>query len=223
MGHLRYLGHSAFEIEMNGKKILIDPWIENPQSPSKLDEFDKVDYIIVTHDHGDHLGNAFDIAKKTGATIVAIFEIAQFASENGVEKSVGANIGGPIKLEDGLEIVFTPALHSSGKGAPTGVVVIGEESTIYHAGDTGVFGDMALISELYAPKIALLPIGGHFVMGPKEAAKAVELLKPEIAIPMHYGTFPVLWGTPEEFKKHVEERGLNTKVVVLKPGEKIDF
>ncbi len=223
MGYLRYLGHSAFELEVSGKKILIDPWIENPQSPAKVDEFQNVDYILVTHDHGDHLGNAFDIAKKTGATIVAIFEIAQYANEQGVEKAIGTNIGGPVKLDNDLTVVFTPAFHSSGRGAPTGVVVMGKEGSIYHAGDTGVFKDMELIGELYSPKVALLPIGGHFVMGPREAAKAVELLKPEIAIPMHYGTFPVLWGTPEEFKKHVEAKGLPTKIVVLNPGDKMDL
>jgi len=222
MGLIRYFGHSAFEIVIDGKKVLIDPWLENPKSPIKPDEIKEVDYIIITHDHGDHLGNAFDIAKKTGATIVGIYEIAMLANENGVEKAVGGNIGGPIELE-GLTVVFTQATHSSDKGVPTGVVLLGKEASIYHAGDTGVFGDMALIKELYDPKIALLPIGGHFVMGPREAAKAVELLQPEVVIPMHYGTFPVLRGTPEEFKKYVEERGVKTKIVVLNPGESYKF
>lgn len=223
MGYVRYLGHSAFEIGVSGKKILIDPWIENPQSPIKPDQIDKADYIIVTHDHGDHLGNAFDIAKKTGAPIVAIYELALLANQNGVEKAIGGNIGGPMKLDDDITVVLTPAFHSSEKGAPTGVVLLTKEGAIYHAGDTSVFGDMSLIRELYEPKIALLPIGGHFVMGPKEAAKAVELLKPEVVIPMHYGTFPVLKGTPDEFEKYVKERGLTSRILALKPGEKYEF
>ena len=222
MGYIRYFGHSAFELLLDNKKFLIDPWIENPKSPVKVSDIKEVDYIIVTHDHGDHLGNAFDIAKNTGATIVGIFEIATYANESGVEKAVGANIGGPIDLE-GIKVVLTPATHSSQRGAPTGVVIIGKEKTIYHAGDTGVFGDMALIGELYKPDIALLPIGGHFVMGPYEAAKAAQLLKPKVVIPMHYGTFPVLKGTPEEFKKFVKEFGVDAEVVVLNPGEKYEF
>ncbi|MGQ4891946.1 MAG: metal-dependent hydrolase [Candidatus Njordarchaeia archaeon] len=223
MGYIRFLGHSAFEIEVSGKKILIDPWLENPQSPVKPEQIDRVDYIIVTHDHGDHLGNAFDIAKKTGATIVGIYEIALLANQNGVEKAIGGNIGGPMKLDDDVTVILTPAFHSCEKGSPTGVVILTKEGALYHAGDTGVFGDMNLIYELYKPKIAMLPIGGHFVMGPKEAAKAVELLKPEVVIPMHYATFPVLKGTPEEFEKYVKEKGLTTKILALKPGEKYEF
>lgn len=223
MGYIKYLGHSAFEMEISRKKILIDPWIDNPLSPIKIDQIEKVNYIIVTHDHGDHLGNSFDIAKKTNATIVGIHEIALLANENGVEKALGGNIGGPIQLDDELSIVLTPAYHSSDRGAPTGVVILSGEGNIYHAGDTGIFGDMALIRELYRPKIALLPIGGHYVMGPREAAKAVDLLRPEIVIPMHYKTFPVLKGKPEEFEEHLERMGVKTNVVVLKPGETMNF
>lgn len=223
MSYVRFFGHSAFEVELGGKVFLIDPWLENPKSPIKPEDIERVDYIVVTHDHGDHLGNTVEIAKKTGATVVGIFEIANYVSEQGVANTVGGNIGGPIHLEEDLEVVLTPATHSSQRGAPTGVVIIKEGVSIYHAGDTGVFSDMKLIGELYKPKIAMLPIGGHFVMGPREAAKAVELIKPEIAIPMHYETFPVLTGKAEEFEKFVRDLGIGTKVVVLKPGEKFEF
>jgi len=223
MRSIRFLGHSAFEIDFDGKIFLIDPWLENPKSPVKPNEIKNIDYIIITHDHGDHLGNAVEIAKQTGATVVAIFEIANYVSEQGVEKAIGANIGGPILLDDNYIVVLTHATHSSQKGAPTGAVIIKGDTAIYHAGDTGVFYDMKLIGELYNPKVAMLPIGGHFVMGPKEAAKAVELIKPEIAIPMHYGTFPVLKGKAEEFVEQVKNLNVGTKVVVLKPGEKIEF
>ena len=223
MGYIRFLGHAAFEIDFDGKRFLIDPWLENPKSPLKPSDIKNVDYIIITHDHGDHLGNAVEIAKKTGATVVSIFEIANYVTEQGVEKAIGANIGGPIYLEDNYIVVLTNATHSSQRGAPTGVVIMKGDKAVYHAGDTGVSYDMKLIGELYKPKVAMLPIGGHFVMGPKEAAKAVELIKPEIAIPMHYETFPVLKGKAEEFIEHVKNLNVNTKVVVLKPGEKIEF
>ncbi|MEM0199512.1 MAG: metal-dependent hydrolase [Desulfurococcaceae archaeon] len=227
MGRIRYLGHSFFELNLKGfdgvqKTVLIDPWVENPLSPVKLEDYKnvKVDYIVVTHDHGDHLGNAIELAKLTGATIVGIYEIAEYAGSRGV-RSIGGNIGGKLRVED-LEIVLTPAVHSSQRGAPTGVVVGGLDLRVYHAGDTGLFSEMSFIHELYNPDIALLPIGGHFTMGIREAVKAVELLKPRVVIPMHYSTFPVIQADPYEFKKLVEEK-TGVKVVVLKPGEVFEY
>ena len=223
MAIIRYLGHSFFEVVLLGldgapKTILMDPWVENPQSPVKLDEYrdKKVDYIIVTHDHGDHIGNAIELAKLTNAQIIGIYEIASYAGQQGV-KGIGGNIGGFLKIPD-LGVVLTPAFHSSNRGAPTGVIVIGQDIRLYHAGDTGLFSEMTLLHELYNIDVALLPIGGHFTMGVREAVKAVELLKPRITIPMHYNTFPVIQADPYEFKKLVEEK-TNTKVVILKPGE----
>jgi len=223
MAIIKYLGHSAFDIVLTGldgseKHVLIDPWITNPMSPVKLSDYknSKVDYIIVTHDHGDHLGEAIELAKMTGAKVVGIFELATYARERGVE-SVDGNIGGRLNVDD-LEIVFTPATHSSSRGVPVGVVVSGSDATIYHAGDTGLFSEMELIGELYSPDIALLPIGGHYTMGVKEAVKAVQLIKPKIAIPMHYNTFPVIRADPVKFKELVEAV-TKTKVVILKPGE----
>jgi Predicted Zn-dependent hydrolases of the beta-lactamase fold len=227
MATVKYYGHSFFEVILTGydereKVVLIDPWAENPLSPVKVIDFKnrKIDYIIVTHDHGDHLGNAVDIAKLTGAPVVGVYEIALYAENHGV-RGIGGNIGGTLNIPD-LEIVLTPAFHSSERGAPTGVVVKGKDLTVYHAGDTGLFSEMSLISELYNPDIALLPIGGHFTMGIREAVKAVELLKPKIAIPMHYNTFPLIQADPLYFKKLVEEK-TSTKVVVLKPGEILQY
>jgi len=219
MGYLRWLGHAAFELELDNKIIYIDPWISNPKSPINIDDIAKADYVFVTHEHGDHMGESIEIAKRTGATFVSVYEIASKAQEAGVEKVIGANIGGPIKLGD-LTAYIVPAFHT---GLPTGIVIKGKETTIYHAGDTGVFGDMALIRELYSPSIVLLPIGGHFTMGIHEAAKAIELLKPSVAIPMHYNTFPVIAADPTELSNLVKEKGLSTKVVILNLGEKYEF
>ncbi len=227
MAVIKYLGHSAFEIRLQGldgkpKNILIDPWLTNPMSPLKPSDYygRKIDYIFVTHDHGDHLGEAIDIAKATGAKIVAIFEIALYAREKGAE-AIDGNIGGRLKIDD-LFAVLVPANHSSSRGAPTGVVVGGRDIVVYHAGDTGLVSEMSLIGELYKPDIALLPIGGHYTMGIEEAAKAVELIKPKIAIPMHYNTFPPIKADPEEFKRLVESKGI-AKVAILRPGEELEY
>ncbi|AFL67208.1 metal-dependent hydrolase [Desulfurococcus amylolyticus] len=227
MAVIKYLGHSFFEITLTGldgavKNIVIDPWVENPLSPVKLADYKgrRLDYIIITHDHGDHLGNAVELARETSATIIGIYEIALHSEEKGV-KSIGGNIGGPLRIPD-LEVILTPATHSSNRGAPVGVVIRGKDITLYHAGDTGLFSEMTLIGELYKPDVAMLPIGGHFTMGVREAAKAVELIKPRIAIPMHYNTFPLIQANPIEFKNMVESR-TSTRVVVLKPGETLAY
>jgi len=227
MGVIRYLGHSFFEITLLGldnapKTVLIDPWIDNPFSPVKLRDYEnkKIDYIIVTHDHGDHIGNAIELAKITKAPIVGVYEIAVYAEEQGA-RGIGGNIGGPLKIPD-IEVVLTPALHSCQRGAPAGVVVAGKDLKVYHAGDTGLFAEMSFIHELYAPNIALLPIGGHFTMGIREAVKAVELVKPEVVIPMHYNTFPAIQADPDEFRKIVEEK-TGVRVVILRPGESFKY
>ncbi|HDD26471.1 MAG TPA: metal-dependent hydrolase [Acidilobales archaeon] len=225
MNYVRWLGHAAFEVFLESKLFLIDPWLTNPKSPVKVNDYaGKVDYVIVTHDHGDHFGETLELMKVSPkAKFIGIFELAQYVEERFSGRSVGANIGGPIDLGEGFEVILTPAYHSSSKGSPTGVVIKVNDYSIYHAGDTGLFAEMSLIGELYKPKIALLPIGGHFTMGPKEAAKAIELLKPKVVIPMHYGTFPVIKGTPEELKVEVKRRGLTVDIVVLQPGEKYEF
>ncbi len=229
MAIVKYFGHAAFEVRLKGfdgreKIVLIDPWLSNPLSPVNprdyVRETSRLDYIIVTHDHGDHLGDTEYIAKETGARVVAIFDLAVNLSKKEIE-TIDANVGGRIKVDD-LFIVLTPAIHSSSHGNPVGVVVGGEDIRIYHAGDTGLFAEMQYIHELYNPDIALLPIGGHYTMGVEEAAKAVELLKPKIAIPMHYNTFPPIKADPTKFKEIVEKK-TSTKVVILKPGEQIQY
>jgi len=227
MGIVKYLGHSFFEVALTGldgavKTLVVDPWVENPLSPVKLKDYEgrRLDYVLVTHDHGDHIGEAIKLAKITGAVIIGVYEIAEYATQEGV-RSIGGNIGGPLKIQD-LEVILTPASHSSSRGVPVGFVVRGRDMSFYHAGDTGLFSEMALIGELYAPDIAMLPIGGHFTMGIREAVKAVELIRPKIVIPMHYNTFPVIQADPLEFKRLVEEK-TGVKVVVLKPGETLRY
>ncbi|MEM1873324.1 MAG: metal-dependent hydrolase [Acidilobaceae archaeon] len=225
MGRITYYGHAAFLVEVGGARVLIDPWISNPLSPVKpSDVAEQADYIVLTHSHSDHVGDTEEImVLNERAKLVAIYELAvHMARRVGEKRVIAANIGGVVRLGD-IRLVFTEALHSSDYGSPAGVVIISEEARVYHAGDTGVTMNMRLVGELYKPDIALLPIGGHFTMGPLEAAKAVELLRPKVAIPMHYKTFPVLEGTPEEFRKLVEEKCLPTKVVVLSPGEQYEF
>lgn len=228
MVRVKWLGHAAFLINVSGKKFLVDPWISNPKSPVKnLEEVARdVDYIIVTHDHGDHLGEAIEIMRiNKSVKLVAIYEIAEYIGKElgDQERVIGANIGGPIDLGNNYYVVLTNALHSSSRGHSTGAVFGRDGELVYHAGDTGITYDMKLIGELYKPLIAILPIGGHFTMGPKEAAKAVELIKPKYVIPMHYETFPVIKGKPEEFKKYVSELTPEVKVIILRPGDEVEL
>lgn len=227
---LRWLGHATFVIELSNKTILLDPWITNPLSPYRsverfAKEYKKVDLIIITHDHGDHVGEAVDLLKVYDKSkIVALYELAEDIAKkaNAINRMVAANIGGPVEI-DNLAIVFTEAVHSSSLAHPSGVVISSSSYSIYHAGDTGVFLDMELIGELYKPTIALLPIGGWFTMGIREAVKAVELIKPKYVIPMHYNTFDVIKADPEEFTKLVRERTPEVRPIILKPGEEIEI
>ena len=193
---IKYFGHSCFLIE----NLLVDPFIiNNPHLEMELDSV-KCDIVCVTHDHADHLGDAFQIAEQNNATIVAIHEISELASSKGL-KSEGMNIGGRIRIGD-WDIKMVDALHSSGIGHPAGFILKNtkEGKTIYHAGDTGLFGDMSLIGDA-GIDIAILPVGDRYTMGTEDAIKAVELIKPRIVVPMHYGTFPVINSSPEEFEK----------------------
>jgi len=221
MGYLRYLGHSAFEVDIDGKIVYIDPWLSNPKSPVSIDDISRADIIVVTHFHGDHVGDAEKLARATGAKIASIFEVAEYFEKRGLN-AVGMNIGGPADI-DGLKILLTPAAHSSELGAPTGVIILGKEAVVYHAGDTGLFGGMELYGRLYSIDYALVPIGGHFTMDPEQAGLFVSTFRPRVAIPMHYGTFPVLYGRPEEFVESVKRYSPDTRVVVSNPGEKIEL
>ncbi len=228
MACVRWLGHSAFEVRIDGYTVLIDPWLSNPMSPVRVEDYDgKVDLVIVTHDHGDHLGEAIEILKRNPKAVFAsVYEVANYVSEQvgASERIVGGNIGGPLKLPGiELKLMFFPATHSCSRGTPTGVLIIGKEGSVYHAGDTGLVAEMALIGELYEVDVALLPIGGHFTMDAYQAAKAAEMLRAKTVIPMHYNTFPVIQADPGELEKYVRERGLDTKVVILEPGQCYEF
>jgi len=223
LAEITWFGHAAFKIEIANKIVLIDPWLDgNPTSPVKASEITKADIVYVTHDHGDHLGDAFSICKRTNATFVATVELSDYAEENDIKNVAGLNIGGSVEIE-GVKLSVVQAFHTSPKGAPTGVVIEGEGKTVYHAGDTGIFGDMRLIGELYKLDLALIPIGGYYTMGAKEAAEAVKLLNPKAVIPMHYRTFPVLAQSTDEFVKNVKEKVPKMKVLLLKPGESYQF
>lgn len=225
---ITWLGHSAFLFEAE-KKVLIDPFITgNPKAPCGPESLNP-DIIAVTHGHSDHLGDTIEIGKRVGCRIISIHEVANFIKSKEVFAE-GMNKGGTVNVE-GVSFTMTEALHSSSieassfgfdGGCPAGFVIGMGGHSIYHAGDTGVFGDMRLISELYEPDIALLPIGDKFTMGIREAVKAVELLRPKIVIPMHYGTFDVIDQDPEEFKRAVEAKG-ETEVIIMKPGEPIEL
>jgi L-ascorbate metabolism protein UlaG (beta-lactamase superfamily) len=229
---ITWYGHSAFCIRSpKGVNILIDPWLENPKAPPNAVSTVQADVILVTHGHGDHFGNTIEIAKRTGAQVFAIYEIAVYLESQGVQYVHGLNKSGT-GAHNGVSFTMTHAEHSSGLepggpiisgGDPAGFVIRLENGqTIYHAGDTGVFGDMQLIGHLYKPHIVMLPIGGSVTMGPIEAAYACKLLKPQHIIGMHYGTNPTLSGTPDELKEHLSD-GMSKKVTVLNPGEPMEM
>ncbi|MCS7150495.1 MAG: metal-dependent hydrolase [Caldimicrobium sp.] len=222
---ITFYGHSCFRIiSLEGKKIIIDPWLTHPLAPKDVD-LGPYDYILITHGHGDHLGEALKLARTAVTEVIAIHEIQQYLLSKGVPKATGMNIGGSYRT-NGLTFTMVPAMHSSslpdgsyGGEASGFVITLENGESIYHAGDTGVFGDMSLIGELYQPKVALLPIGDHYVMGPKEAAKACQLIKAPIVIPMHYGTFPILRGTIETFLEELQKYPFRPEVIPLEPGK----
>ena len=221
MDYIKWLGHAAFEVFLDNKKLVIDPWLrENPTACCKPEEIKDVNFVLVTHDHGDHLGDGIDIAKSNDATFISIYELVNYASKSGVKSTIGMNIGGSIEV-DGLKIVMTPALHSSLRGSPTGFIVIGKRNAIYHAGDTGLFSDIKYYHELYPFNIALVPIGGVYTMDAIQAAKFLSFTNPEYAIPMHYNTFPAIKVDPKEFEKYTKKFSPKTKVVILKPGKSL--
>ncbi len=223
-----WFGHSAFRLESPGSPtVLIDPWLDNPKAPPGAAAQVGADVILVTHGHGDHIGNAVDIARRTGARVVAIHELSLYFKMRGVTTAMGMNKGGTVAF-DGLQVTMVDAKHSADVDvgdtlAPGGeaagyVVRLANGFTVYHAGDTAVFGDMKLIAQLYKPDVAILPIGGLYTMDPRAAAFACGLLKAKYVIGMHYGTFPALTGTPAELRTHLP--AVKRKCVIeLEPGK----
>jgi L-ascorbate metabolism protein UlaG (beta-lactamase superfamily) len=229
-----WFGHSCFEVRTpGGKTILLDPWFGNPRSPRTADSIERCDLMLVTHGHFDHMGDAVGIASRTRPTWPCMHEMSLWLARRlpgGADAAVGMNKGGTFEA-DGIKVTMTHADHSAGDwnpggettlylGDPVGLVVELENGfRFYFAGDTAAFGDMALIRELHTPQLAFLPIGGHFTMGPREAALATGLLGVEDVVPIHYGTFPILAGTPAELRSALDERGLGgVRIHAPEPG-----
>lgn len=227
-GTLTWLGHAGFRIDTpGGKRVYVDPWLSCPTCPPSEREPDRVDLILLTHGHGDHVGETIPLFEQFRPRVVAPAELRMWLQTQGVEGAPGSdpNKGGTVDV-DGIRVTLTDANHSSSMGErylgePAGLVVRLEDgTTIYFAGDTNVFGDMQLIGRLYGPQLAVLPIGDHYTMGPDEAALALELLGVERCVPCHWGTFPLLTGTPERLR---ELAPAGVEIVGLEPGGTVEL
>ncbi|CAH2032265.1 metal-dependent hydrolase [Trichlorobacter ammonificans] len=235
---ITWYGHAAFKVVTpSGKVLLVDPWISNPANPNAqkdLESLQKVDLILLTHGHGDHIGDTVEIAKKSGARLVAVPELQKAMvahkgfPEKQIDRATTGSFGGTISLLDGeVTVMFVPAVHGGGMdtekgpvyGGPPGGLLISVKNgpRIYHTGDTDLFGDMALLKGQV--DLMLLCIGDKFTMGPQRAARAVEMIRPKLAVPMHFETFPVLTGTAEQFSKSLRTYGLELLMRRLKVGE----
>ena len=225
---IAWLGHSTFLLTSpGGKRVLFDPWLkDNPSCPADRKTVRACDLMLITHAHADHMGDALSVARATGALVVAPYELAVWLERKGLQRINSMNVGGSLELL-GLKVTMVHAEHSSSHledgrlvnlGPAVGYVIRFENGlTVYFAGDTALFGDMRMIGDIYHPDIAFLPIGDRFTMGPDDAARASEWLGVRQVVPMHYGTFPDLTGTPAALRALVEPRGVH--VLELKPGE----
>ena len=227
---ITWLGHSTFLVGLpNGKRLVFDPWLGNPNCPpalAKPEALKPVDLILCSHGHSDHISDVAGLARATGAPIVCVFELGMYFTDKGLQHVKDMAIGGTQEVA-GVRITMTDAVHSGaivedGKivylGGAAGFIIRAPHTpTLYFAGDTGLFGDMKVIGEIYKPEIAFLPIGDHYTMGPDTAAIAAEWLRVRQVVPMHWGTFPALTGKPEELKALLAPKGI--EVLALKPGE----
>jgi L-ascorbate metabolism protein UlaG (beta-lactamase superfamily) len=223
---IRWLGHSAFELVSGSHRVLVDPFLapDNPAAVVGADEVEPTD-VLLTHGHGDHTAQAVEVAKRTGARCVALTELARWLREQGVDDVDDPNLGGTSEREWGW-VKVVPAVHTSTTpddkviGQAAGLVIYVDGTTVYHLGDTALFGDLRLIAERTPVNVALVPIGGHFTMDQEDAVTAVELIDPDVVIPMHFGTFPPIEADPERFAADVESSPrTSSEVVVLRPGE----
>lgn len=226
MLEVTWLGHSTFMFRLpSGEVLLTDPWVEgNPRHPAKH-TFDRIDIMTISHGHYDHFNDALRLAKEFSPQVVGIYELVQWMEQHGAKNTQPMNKGGTVNAGP-LRVTMTQALHSSCivddskiscAGEPAGFVYhLPDNRRIYFAGDTSAFSDMQLIQQLYQPEIAFLPIGDVFTMGPREAALACQLLQPKIVVPMHYGTFPLLTGTPEQLREALGSSSVEVRV--LEPG-----
>jgi L-ascorbate metabolism protein UlaG (beta-lactamase superfamily) len=221
---LTWLGHAGFRLDgSSGKRVYIDPWLDNPKFPESERNVERIDVLAITHGHSDHSASAIDLAKQHSPDVVCITELGDWLDSKGIEAH-GINKGGTVDL-DGVRVTMTDARHSSSlpdgtyAGDPAGFVIELDGTRVYHAGDTCVFGDMQLIGRIYEPDVAILPIGDYYTMAPREAAVALELLGVKRCVPCHYGTFGLLTGTPEELRKLAP----NVEVIAPEPGETIEL
>ncbi|WP_243363227.1 metal-dependent hydrolase [Fundidesulfovibrio terrae] len=228
MAHaLTWNGHSNFTVKTDGMTILIDPFFDgNPKSVLAAKDITQVDYVLVTHDHGDHVGQAMEICLATGAKLLAIVEtcsklVGQGLPKEQVVNGIGINIGGSISLGT-VRATMVQAVHSSESGWPVGyVLTLGDGYTLYHSGDTAIFATMELYGKLFSIDMALLPVGGVFTMDARQAAVACKLLKCRQVLPMHWGTFPVLERNTRAFGLALEDLGVDTMLVNCEPGQTV--
>lgn len=221
-----WYGHSNFKVESSGTIILIDPFFTgNPKAPAGPEIIEKADIILVTHDHGDHLGDTLAIQKNTGALVVGIFELITFLQGEGLpeEKAMAMNIGGSVDL-DGIRVQMTQAVHSAGHGSPVGfMVTLKDGFRFYHAGDTAFFSEMLFMGKHYKLDLAMLPIDGHYNMGAEEAALACQALACKRVMAMHWGTFPILAQSTENFEKALRKRAKKTLFTPMEIGMAVEL
>jgi L-ascorbate metabolism protein UlaG (beta-lactamase superfamily) len=234
-----WYGHSCVELRTpGGQTVIIDPWFANPRSPKAAAAVDRCDLMLVTHGHYDHLGDAVEIAARTRPTWPCIHELSLWLGAELPDlgdRVIGMNKGGTVQVGD-LKVTMTPADHSTGNwderanvpiylGEAAGFVVELEDGRrLYHTGDTALFSDLALIGETHQPHMLMLPIGGHYTMGPREAARAIELIGSKVVLPLHWGTFPILAGNPAALRAELDARGLaDVAVLTPEPGDVLTF